>query len=79
MSLSYLCIFRRKTIQTFLNDMVTIQVLNQFNDPIFESVNDCLNLTASQVLITLEITAVKLTCSGVEMNSIIFWRARVPC
>lgn len=42
--MTYLSIFWSKTIQAFLDDMVSVQILNQFNNSILQGEDYCLNL-----------------------------------
>lgn len=38
--MTYLSINRGKTVQALLNDMISVEILNQLDDPIFEGMND---------------------------------------
>ena len=46
--MTHLSIDSGKAIETFLNDMISIEVLNQLDDPIFECMDDGLNLYCHQ-------------------------------
>ncbi len=71
-------IFGAEMIETLLDDMIAIQVLDQINDLAFQSMDDGLNL-ANVSDLSYERSRELLTCPGVEMNSIIFCKALVPC
>ena len=77
MAMTYLGIIRCKMIETLLNDMISVKVLDQIHNSIFQSMNDGLDLYESARISSAGNSL--LTCSRVEMNWIIFCKARVPC
>ena len=70
----------REAIEAFLDNVIAIEIFDQFDDLVLQGVDDCLDLrTISKEAFCEGGKRAELTCSGVEMNSIIFCSARVPC
>lgn len=79
-NLTNLSILALEAVQTLLDDMVTVEILNQVDNLALKSMDDSGNLqTMSAKNTHVNIDGKRLTCSGVEMNSIIFCKALVPC
>lgn len=77
-----LLVGKGESMQTLLNDMVAIDVLDQSHHVWRQSLNGLLNLLQKvrlHAFFTVSVYTKKLACSGSVKNSIIFCTARVPC
>lgn len=78
--LTNLSILALEAVQALLDDVVTVEVLNQVDNLALKSTDDSGDLqTMSAKNTHVNIDGKRLTCSGVEINSIIFCKALVPC